>query len=131
MRHCLVRIGICFALVGSVCVAQAGASSTLPKLVAGRYHGIKPVDIFFSGDGGNIVTKLKWLSWTSRGASGTGTSVIQNCVPDCASGKQTPYKTAITLSDVSKGHFTKVIEKRDHTRLVAHYGRTFWPEGAS
>jgi hypothetical protein len=131
MRHRLVLITTGLALVGAICAAIAGASSNLPKLIAGRYHGTKPSAIYFSGDGGNIVTKLHWTSWTSKGASGTGTSVIQNCIPNCASGKQTPYKTTVTFSDVSKGHFTKVVEVRDHQRLVAHYGRTFWPEGAS
>jgi hypothetical protein len=73
----------------------------LPVFIAGPYRGRRPVNIDLSGDGGNIVIDLHWSHWGYRGASASGTSNIQNCIPDCASGTDTPVSTSITLLDPS------------------------------
>ncbi len=64
----------------------------------------------FSGDAGDIVTGITWLSWTGTQAVGNGTWTYQNCVPDCASGSQTLYPAMIVLSDPVKGVFTSITE---------------------
>jgi hypothetical protein len=118
-------------MVTSEAAAQrAHESGTLPKLIAGSYSGIKPRDIFFSGDGGNIVTKIKWQRWTQHSAVGHGTSDILNCIPNCAQGTATPVATQVTLSNVRSGHFTKAVEVRAGRTYVAYYGRHSWPGGA-
>jgi hypothetical protein len=131
MRTRLILIGMVLTLTAAVWVPQAVAASGLPKLITQEWSGIKPKEIGFSGDGGNIVTGIRWKSWTRTGAVGTGTSDIQNCVPNCAQGSQTPVSTKVTFSNPVNGHFTKVVEVRHGTTLVARYGRPAWPEGAS
>ena len=79
------------------------------------YSGIKPGWIGFSADGGYIITDITWSSWGPNEADGTGTSDIQGCVPDCATGSETPYTDTIVLSDVQGGQFTQVSSTRDGT----------------
>ena len=87
-----------------------GCSATLPTVTFGSYTGVKPTKIFLSGDSSNIVTGITWSSWSQDGAVGTGTVDVESCVPDCASGGQTPTPTTIRLSNVVDGHFTKLEE---------------------
>lgn len=101
----------------------------LPVLLAGTYQGIKPRAVYFSGDGGNIVTGIRWSSWTHSSATGEGTSNILGCVPDCAQGTATPVPTTILLSRPQGGHFTLVIERRVGQTYIGHYGSS-WPGGA-
>jgi hypothetical protein len=111
-------------------------AAPLPLFIAGSYRGRRPVDIYISGDAGNIVTGLHWSNWTYRSANARGTSNIQNCVPDCASGTDTPVPTSITLEDpASEGYFTKLVEHRNGTTEVFYYTPGHlpdnWPGGAS
>lgn len=108
----------------------------LPLFIAGPYRGRRPANIDISGDGGNIVTGLRWSNWSYSSASANGTSNIQNCVPNCAAGTDTPVHTSITFEDPSsKGYFTKLIEHRNGTTEVFYYtpGRLpdNWPGDAS
>jgi hypothetical protein len=107
------------------------APAALPSLIAGSWNGTRPSEIDFSGDGGNIVTGINWTAWNANGASGTGTSNIQGCVPNCAQGSETPVTTTVTLSSPQNGHFTQIGEVRQGFSLNASYGGTQWPEGAS
>jgi hypothetical protein len=63
------------------------------------YSGTRPTIIGFSGDGGNIATRIHWASWGSESAIGYGVVGINNCNPDCASGQVTYQDVTITLSD--------------------------------
>jgi hypothetical protein len=101
-----------------------------PLFIAGSWSGRRPADLFISGDGGNIVTRIHWRAWKRSYAYGVGTSDILGCVPNCASGSATPVRTTITLSHPASGHWTKLLEVRRGQGFTAHYGRTFWPEGA-
>lgn len=103
----------------------------LPVFIAGRWTGTKPSEIDFSGDAGNIVTGIHWSLWTPTTAVGEGTSGIQSCVPDCASGTTRYVPTAITLSAPSRGHFTHVNETRKGESLSATYPSPPWPLNAS
>jgi hypothetical protein len=105
--------------------ARAPAPAQLPVLAAGTYRGVEPGTIYFSGDAGNVVQVITWTSWNANGATGTGMSDIQGCVPDCATGSETPVPATITLSDPVNGAFRSITEVRD--------GNTYtgWPEGAA
>ena len=108
----------------------------LPLFIAGSYRGRRPVYIGISGDAGDIVTDLQWSNWGYRSASANGTSNIQTCIPNCASGTDTPVPTSITLEDPSsKGYFTKLVEHRDGTTEVFYYTPGHlpdnWPGDAS
>jgi hypothetical protein len=88
----------------------------LPVLIATEpsgqqtWTGREPTEMDFSGDAGDIVTGITWSSWTGTQAVGNGTWTYQNCVPDCASGSQTPYPAMIVLSDPVNGVFTSITE---------------------
>ena len=111
------------------------ARASLPVFIAGRYHGRRPRTIDISGDGGDIVTGLRWSSWRASSATGEGTSNIQNCVPNCAQGTDTPVATSIKLTNPAHGYFTKLIERRDGQTEVFRYTPGHlpdnWPGDAS
>jgi len=112
------------------------ARPPLPVLIAGPYRGRRPSTIDISGDAGDIVAGLRWSSWAASSATGEGTSNIQNCVPDCASGTDTPVPTSIKLLNPSaNGYFTKLVERRDGQTEVFFYtpghSPDNWPGGAS
>jgi hypothetical protein len=121
------------AAIGTGGIATPLADATVhrsPLFVAGSWTGRRPVDIYISGDGGNIITGIHWRAWKHSYAYGVGTSNILGCIPDCASGSATPVRTTITVSHPASGHWTKLVEIRQGQRLTAHYGGTFWPLGA-
>jgi hypothetical protein len=74
------------------------------------YSGRNPAQIDFSGDSGNIVSGISWASWGPTQAVGNGIWMYQGCVPDCASGSETPYPTTIALSNPAHSRFTTITE---------------------
>ena len=97
------------------------APATLPVLVAGSYHGIKPKEIDFSADAGNIVTGITWSSWTATRAIGSGTSDIDTCIPSCAAAPTDLVATMLVLSQPVDGHFTVISEVRNNTTQAFVY----------
>ena len=97
----------------------------LAIFTASGFSGVKPEWIAFSGDAGNVVTSITWSTWTSVRATGVGTSNIQGCVPNCATGTETPVSATITLYDPVNGKFTAVLEQRDGSET------TSWPQNAA
>jgi hypothetical protein len=81
-------------------VAAAPALLVVPAPYGGpAYSGIEPQYVQFSGDAGNVVAAISWSSWTATRATGTGTVDLQGCVPDCATGSETPTPAYLVLSD--------------------------------
>jgi hypothetical protein len=135
MRCHTTAIALGLASAAGVLIAEgipapAQGAQRLPRLIAGSYSGIKPREVDFSGDAGNIVVKIRWSRWTQTTAVGHGTSDIQGCVPNCAQGTETPVATSVTFSRPRDGHFTKVVERRAGRRYVAYDASLGWPEGA-
>ncbi|HTX26673.1 MAG TPA: serine/threonine-protein kinase [Streptosporangiaceae bacterium] len=110
--------------------ATSSATSALPVLTAGTYHGVKPKEIDFSADAGNVVTGITWSSWTATTAIGSGTSDIDSCVPSCAAAPTDLVATTLMLSDPVNGRFTVIREMRDSTTQAFVYPST-WALGAS
>jgi eukaryotic-like serine/threonine-protein kinase len=106
------------------------APATLPVLVAGDYHGIKPKEIDFSADAGNIVTGITWSSWTAAKAIGSGTSDIDTCIPSCAAAPTDLVTTMLVLSQPVDGHFTVISELRNGTTQAFVYPNA-WALNAS
>jgi hypothetical protein len=92
--------------------AASGRAAAPPVVAIGTFTGRRPWQIDFSADGGNIVTGIRWLSWTGAGAIGRGVSGIESCVPDCAQGAVRYVPTTITLSGPVNGRFTVLGETR-------------------
>jgi hypothetical protein len=132
MHHRLIGLTALLALLACAAAAPALAGSgRLPKLIVGTWSGIKPKSIDFSADGGNVVGRLRWSSWTHTKAAAKGVSDIQSCVPSCYNGKEKRVSTRITLSRPRDGHFTEITEVRAGIKLVARYRTVNWPIYAS
>lgn len=96
------------------------------RLTMGVWNVVEPTTVGFSADAGNVVTDIVWSSWTADSAVGTGTSFIQSCIPNCASGSDTTASTTLQLSNPVDGHFTQLIETRNGTSTTWTYP-TNWP----
>lgn len=126
-------------LTGKITDAKGGSATAkrtitlvpapLPVFIAGRYRGRRPRTIDISGDAGDIVTGLHWTKWMASYATGYGTSNIQSCIPDCASGSETPVATSITLKNASsRGYFTKLVEHRNGQTETFIYTPGHYPD---
>ena len=58
----------------------------------------RPRQIVLSADGSGAVSGLSWASWGGQQATGTGTLQVDDCQPNCASGKFTGYPATVTLT---------------------------------
>jgi len=117
---CAVAV-VCAALVGG---AAAGASGGLPKLLADGPHfsltwQMRPAHIDYTGDGSGVLGgfdgggrahpgRLVWLMWTTTLARGSGAVWIDNCTPDCASGKFTSFPVKVVAFRPINGRFTRL-----------------------
>ena len=119
---------------GTTSPSQPAASTSAPAaaavLAVGSYSGMRPTEIAYSGDGTNVVTGLTWSSWTATGATGTGTSDIDSCVPSCAAASPDNVSTTITLSDPVSGQFTQMTETRNGSTTNYTYPNS-WAQSAS
>lgn len=97
---------------GAPAPGHAAPIQAPPVVAIGTFTGRRPSEIDFSADGGNIVTGIRWLSWTGSGATGRGVSGMEDCVPDCAQGAVRYVPTTITLSGPVNGRFTVLGEAR-------------------
>ena len=136
----LCAVVLVAAAAGGAAAASSGGpgpsgrskpAAARPLLTIGKFTGWTPSEIDFSADGGNVVTGIRWVSWTSAGATGRGKSGIESCVPNCAEGKVTYVRTTITLSAARGGRFTMLIETRDRQTMTLRYPSALWPLAAS
>ena len=60
----------------------------------------RPEEIMLTcADGGMIVTDITWKTWTTTGATGTGTYSQNMCEPSCAEGSRVDVPVTIKLSE--------------------------------
>ena len=60
----------------------------------------RPEEIMLTcADGGMIVTDIRWQTWTTTGATGTGTYSQNMCDPNCAEGRRVDVPVTIKLSE--------------------------------
>ena len=73
--------------------------------------------IFFKtcADGGIGVGDVQWESWSQDGARGKGTYAINNCLPDCATGKH--FTTAVNVVLTGNSPLDEVRGKRVLNRI--------------
>lgn len=84
--------------------------------------------ILACADGNNYLTMLSWSAWSSAFASGTGTQMINDCVPDCAVGQFHSYPVDFVLwrstpvpHKSGKRYFSRVTVLYRGTRPPAHW----------
>ena len=79
-------------------------TAAVPALVplAGSTPLYRPSQFNYTQDGTGSVSNITWSTWSSAGATGTGTINLNDCVPNCASGTFTGYPATVTLSGASQ-----------------------------
>jgi hypothetical protein len=94
-KRTVLAMATCAAVAVAISVpagAMGPASSSggkLPLLIANcAKPKFKPANVIFTcGDASFGATGVTWSSWTRKVASGGGTGEINDCKPNCASGK--------------------------------------------
>ena len=61
----------------------------------------RPRQIEASGDGSQVVTGLSWTGWGGPRATATGTLQVNDCQPNCVSGKFTGYPAMVTVTGLT------------------------------
>ena len=88
-----------FSLVSYFLATPATAATPPSYFNDCGYPEYKPQSLTeFCADAGNGVTKIKWSSWTSTKAVGTGSFYVKLCDPNCADGKIIWAKAKVVLS---------------------------------
>jgi len=64
-------------------------------------------------DGGMIVTDIKWQSWTTEEAIGSGTYSQNMCEPSCAEGKRIDVPVRVRLSELFEYKGRNVLQSLD------------------
>ena len=112
------------ALLLTLFVPVASGSTQLPTLLGDAAHfrltwQVRPASILYTGDSTAILGgwdgrgiahpgHLKWSSWTTRRAVGSGAVWIDNCTPNCAHGIFVPDGAKVVASRAVGGHFTRL-----------------------
>ena len=88
-----------FSLFASLLTTPASSATPPAYFNDCGYPEYKPQSLTeFCADAGNGVTKIKWSSWTSTKAVGTGSFYVKLCDPNCADGKVVWAKAKVVLS---------------------------------
>ena len=84
-----------------------------------EYPVSKPETIMiYCGDGGAYISKIKWDTWNSGGASGSGVYFRNLCNPDCADGKIVHAPVNVRLDNLTprKGkYYLRTLDMRSAT----------------
>jgi len=110
------RAASILALLTALVLASAASAAALPGAVAdggnpkqGKNVLVRPKQIVYSGDGSGFLagpgqagrhpkpSNLKWSTWTSGAAQGSGDDWLNNCEPFCAGGTFSQHAVTITL----------------------------------
>ncbi len=96
------RLISCLTLIALVITNSYSSASaaTAPSYVNDCGHPeYKPESLTqYCADAGTGVVRIKWSSWSSTRAVGTGSYYVNQCVPDCADGKLLWAKVKVVLS---------------------------------
>ncbi|MEU8980414.1 hypothetical protein ACFVXW_10390 [Streptomyces sp. NPDC058251] len=94
----------CTAAALAVAGVSASASPGLPSpaqvVAVDCFSGaqVRPGDFLLAcGDGNNRLTALHWSSWGAASATGSGIDAVNDCQPDCATGKFRSFPVTVRL----------------------------------
>jgi hypothetical protein len=77
---------------------MAGIRPTPLVLDCGGNHAARrPAVILFACGDGAVSAEVSWTSWTSLRAQGQGSVVVDDCKPNCATGRPIRYPALFTL----------------------------------
>jgi hypothetical protein len=93
------------AVMSSVSLTNLSASTPPSYFNDCGYPQYKPETLTqYCADAGTGVIKIKWSSWTSTRAVGTGSYYVKLCDPNCADGKLAWAKVKVVLSGPKLTH---------------------------
>ena len=93
--------------ISAISILALGSTGVTPNAQAAPaayvndcgYPAYKPQSLTqYCADAGTGVVKIKWTSWTSTRATGTGSYYVNLCEPNCADGKLIWAKVKVVLS---------------------------------
>lgn len=90
------------ALAGMIGVSTAAANASTVPVLYNNAAGwsdptVKPAWVLIGQGGSPGAHTWYWNTWNSTTAKSTGTLWVDNCVPNCASGKESYHKLYVTL----------------------------------
>jgi len=95
----------CAVLVVASATTNASAATPPSYVNDCGYPEYRPQSLTqYCADAGTGVTKIKWSSWTSTRAVGTGSYYANQCDPNCADGKLLWAKVKVVLSGAKFTH---------------------------
>ena len=124
MRKRTLSAAICAVAAAAAVTVPAGASGPvasssgkLPLLIANCNKAkFKPANVILAcGDASIGATGVTWSAWSGKSATGSGTGQLNDCNPNCASGKT---KTAPMTLTASKPVTCKKTGKRIFSKLT-------------
>jgi len=120
--------------------ARQAMPRLLSSLATSGPYAVRPRTISLSANGSGFVAgphengKINWTSWTQTQATGTGDEWLDNCRPDCATGRYSAYPVKLHAYRPRDGRFTRLTITRRYDgkwsartyKLVEHAGNWFW-----
>ena len=105
MRKLLITIGAMFAVLAlgglPVVTVSAAPVPVIYNYAAGWSNpAVRPAWVIIGQGGSPMAHTWHWNTWNSQVARSTGTLWTDNCIPNCAYGKESYHKLYVTLSGV-------------------------------
>jgi len=98
--------------LGLAVPAVAQAAPATPKVSNCGELSTKPTGIVLAcADANTALETLKWTTWSSGTAKGTGVYSYNDCEPTCVAGKFHRYQVNVTLSNPKTVKGAKVFSK--------------------
>ena len=88
---------------GIAAAMPASATTGMPPVIYNDSNGwltpqVRPAWILIGQGGSPMAHTWHWTTWNSKAARSTGTLVTNNCIPNCAYGRDSYHKLYVTLS---------------------------------
>ena len=89
------------SIFGLAAAAGLASAATRPPVIYNDSNGwltpqIRPAWILVGQGGSPMAHTWHWNTWNSKAAKSTGTLVTNNCIPNCAYGRDTDLKFAMS-----------------------------------
>lgn len=126
LKSLATAIALLLTTFGSITTAQAAVMVPSAYYNYCGYPTFSPKTITqYCADAGAGVVNIKWSLWGNTTAKGIGTYYINDCTPNCASGKIFGTTVNVLLSGLVSTHGKKYLM---HVTLTPLKGKKFvWP----
>jgi Flp pilus assembly protein CpaB len=121
-RSVILKVLLLAAALAVLVATPAGSATKVLFPANCGKPTFKPKSIVVAcADANNRLTSIKWQTYGTRAASGTATAKVNDCTPNCVSGKVKSYPAVVTLTrpkNCGRGvtQFTRLVETFTHSR---------------